>query len=103
MMYNFPFYPHFSPRPRPYYPQYGNNKNKVSNNNSSIRHSKEEHSFVQNSKRHPSENHLDSENTNKKNPTEDRISGSDDVIFEIMRYKTSFRWYSSYMFDFLFI
>ena len=66
MMYNFPFYPHFSPRPRPYYPQYGNNKNKVSNNNSSIRHSKEEHSFVQNSKRHPSENHLDSENTNKK-------------------------------------
>lgn len=91
MMYNFPFYPHFSPRPRPYYPQYGNNKNKVSNNNSSIRHSKEELHFNQNSKRYPSENHLDSENTNKKNPTEDRISSSDDVIFEIMRYKTSFR------------
>ena len=91
MMYNFPFYPHFSPRPRPYYPQHGNNKSNVSNTKGSIRHSKEELHFNQNSKWYPSENYLDSENTNKKNPTEDRISSSDDVIFEIMRYKTSFR------------
>lgn len=91
MIYNFPFYPHFSPRPSPYYPQYGNNKNKVSNTKGSIRHPKEELPFDQNSKRHHSENHLDFENTNKKNPTEDRISNNDDAIFEIMRYKTSFR------------
>lgn len=103
MMYNFPFYPHFSPRLRPYYPQYGNNKNKISNNKGSITHANEEQVLNQNLKNHSEENFLNFKNSSKKSSTEDRVSNNNDVIFEIMRHKTSFRWYSSYMFDFLFI